>query len=95
MIIKGIYRTHEALKKDAGKAKRGNCFAVGESTPYKIMKYNGEKFEEAGVLSDSGVDIEMPIENLYQMRFKGHDGVTLMVRRGIRPGEVQIYKPAE
>lgn len=95
MIIKGIYDSQEALKKDAAKAKRGNCFAVGKQTPYKIFKYNGEKFEEVGTLSENGTDIEMPIENLFQMRFKAHDGSTLMVRKGIRVGEVQIYTPAE
>lgn len=95
MIIKAIYETQEALKKDASKAKRGNAFAVGKQTPFKIMRYNGEKFEEVGTLSEDGADIEMPIEKLFSMRFVAPDGTTLMVRKGVRVGEVQIYTPAE
>lgn len=94
MVITGIYRSLVSAKKSHTDARKNLCVAVGDKTPYSIFRYNGVDFEDAGVLSDTASDIVPPIAELFNMKFLAPDGAVVMVRRGIKPGEIQIYSPA-
>lgn len=105
-VIKGVYETKNAL--DAAElenAQNGDTYIVGTKIPYNLYSFNGTAFVKGKAVSDSASDLsgvtiddvntDTPVEKLFTFPFKGEDGKTVMVRKGLHLGEIHFYRPTE
>lgn len=108
IVIKGVYDTKTALDTaELATAENGDTYIVGTKVPYNLYTYSSSKtaFQKGDAISNdagdlSGVEIDdvnvdIPVEKLFGLQFKGADGKTLMVRRTLHLGEIQFYTPVE
>lgn len=97
MVIKGIYATKTALE-DAKleTAKTGETYMVGKQSPYTLYTFDGTGFKKGGMIGEDTADLkDIPVENVYSMSFTGADGKKLKIRKGLRIGEIEFYRPTE
>ena len=75
---------------------------VGSKCPYDMYKFVSDAFVKQsdkvgtkGTLSISIDDVnqDIPVADLYDIPFKGSDGKTLKVRKGLHLGEIHFYVP--
>lgn len=97
-VIKGVYETKTALDTahSTGNTK-GDTYIVGSKIPYYLYSWDGSKFAKGNTVSDKATDItaDIPVSDLYNLSFKGADGKTIKIRKGLHMGEIQFYTPAE
>lgn len=97
-VILGVYETKTALDTaHASGNTNGDTYIVGSKIPYDLYSWDGSKFAKGNAVSDSQSDLtkDIPVEELYGMKFKGADGKMLMIRKGLHLGEIHFYRPTE
>lgn len=106
LVLKGVYATKSALDTaELETAVNGDSYLVGSKTPYDTYTYSSsktafQKGEQVGRMEDFSISIDdvtedIPVEELYGIPFKGPDGKTLKIRRGLHLGEIHFYVPGE
>ena len=106
MVVKGIYATKAALEEaQLATAEKNDTYMVGSGIPYNLYTYDGTEFKKGDPISDDASDLkgveiddvntDTPVEKLYTIKFKGDDGKTVMVRKGLHLGEIHFYRPLE
>ena len=103
IVIKGVYATKPALDTaEAATAEAGDTYMVGSKCPYDMYKFVSDAFVKQsdkvgtkGTLSISIDDVnqDIPVAELFDIPFKGSDGKTLKVRKGLHLGEIHFYVP--
>lgn len=103
IVIKGVYATKTALDTaEAATAEAGDTYMVGSKCPYDMYKFVSDAFVKQsdkvgtkGTLSISIDDVnqDIPVAELFDIPFKGSDGKTLKVRKGLHLGEIHFYVP--
>ena len=107
-VILGVYESKSALDEaELENASDGDTYIVGTKIPYDLYTYSSDStsFEKGDKVSNdasdlSGVTIDdvntdTPVEKLFTFPFKGEDGKTVMVRKGLHLGEIHFYRPLE
>lgn len=102
-VISGVYASSSALPTGESAPANGTNYLVGTKSPYDIYTYQtsgtkyvkGEKVGRKGDLdiSISDVNQDIPVSSLYNIPFKGADGKTLKIRKGLHLGEIHFYVP--
>ena len=103
IVIKGVYATKSALDAaEAATAVAGDTYMVGSKCPYDMYKFVSSAFvkqsEAVGTKSTLSISIDdvnqdIPVADLYDIPFKGSDGKTLKIRKGLHLGEIHFYVP--
>lgn len=97
--IKGLVATYGDLSKYSAKAKQGDTYLVGDSVPFTLYSYNTSKegWIKGDTVSTKAVDLttRIHVNDLPKLVFEAHDGKTLMIRKGIRLGEIHFYTPED
>ena len=98
VVILGVYSTVSALNSahSSGNTK-GDTYIVGSKIPYDLYSWSGSAFTKGNKVSDTWSELnkDVPVTDLYSMSFKGENGKTLKVRKGLHLGEIHLYVPAE
>ena len=92
----GIYETVSALNTaHASDNTKGDTYLVGTKTPYYMYAWDGSAFKKGETVSDKATEItsDTSVDDLYNMEFKGADGKTLKIRKGLHLGEIHFYVP--
>lgn len=103
-VILGVYETKTALDTaELASASNGDTYLVGSKSPYTSYTYSStktafQKGVEVGRKDDFDISIDdvtedIPVSKLYNIPFKGDDGKTLKVRKGLHIGEIHFYVP--
>ena len=103
VVILGVYATKSALDAGADNPSNGDTYIVGSKCPYDLYTYSSsktafQKGEQVGRLGDFDISIDdvtedIPVSKLFTTPFKGEDGKTLKVRKGLHLGEIHLYVP--
>ena len=103
IVIKGVYASKSALDDaEAGTAVAGDIYMVGNKCPYDMYKFVSNAFvkqsEAVGTKSTLSISIDdvnqdIPVAALFDIPFKGADGKTLKIRKGLHLGEIHFYVP--
>lgn len=107
IVILGVYETKTALDTaEKATASNGDTYIVGSKIPYDLYTYNSSKTafvkgdKVSNVASDmttpvsiDDVTADIPVSKLFDVAFKGADGKTLKVRKGLHMGEIHFYVP--
>jgi len=108
IVILGVYETKSALDTaEKATASNGDTYIVGTKIPYDLYTYSSSKtaFEKGDKVSNKASDMttpvsiddvtaDIPVNKLFDVPFKGADGKTLKVRKGLHMGEIHFYVPA-
>ena len=105
-VLKGVYASKSALDTaELATASDGDSYLVGSKSPYDSYTYSAsktafQKGEKVGRKEDFDITIDdvtedIPVSDLYNIPFKGADGKTLKIRKGLHLGEIHFYVPAE
>lgn len=105
LVISGVYSASSSLPTGSSAPANGTSYLVGTKCPYDVYTYqtSGTKYvkgEQVGRKTDFAISIDdvtedIPVAKLYETPFKGEDGKTLKVRKGLHLGEIHLYVPAE
>ena len=103
LVISGVYAASSSLPTGDSAPANGTSYLVGTKCPYDVYTYqtSGTKYVkgvQVGRLTDFDISIDdvtedIPISKLYTTPFKGEDGKTLKVRKGLHLGEIHLYVP--
>lgn len=104
VVIKGVYTSKTALDTaELATAENGDTYIVGSKIPYDLYTYSSsktafQKGKAVGRLEDFDISIDdvtedIPVSKLFTTPFKGEDGKTLKVRKGLHLGEIHLYVP--
>lgn len=103
LVISGVYASTSALPTGDSAPANGTSYLVGSKCPYTVYTYqtSGTKYVkgvDVGRLTDFDITIDdvtedIPVSKLYTTPFKGSDGKTLKVRKGLHLGEIHFYVP--
>ena len=103
IVISGVYASTSALPTGESAPENGTNYLVGSKCPYDIYTYQtsgtkyvkGEKVGTKGTLDISVDDVnqDIPVAKIFDIAFKGPDGKTLKVRKGLHLGEIHFYVP--
>lgn len=97
-VILGVYETKTALDTaHASDNTKGDTYIVGAKIPYNLYSWDGSKFVKGDTVSDTQSDLtkDVPVAELFEMSFKGTDGKTVKIRKGLHLGEIHFYRPTE
>lgn len=103
-VILGVYESKAALDSaELATASNGDTYIVGTKSPYDAYTYSSSKTAfvkgaEVGRKADMDISIDdvnedIPVSELYDIPFKGDDGKTLKIRKGLHLGEIHFYVP--
>ena len=95
-VILGVYTTKTALDTAHSTSNtKGDTYIVGSGIPYDLYSWSGSAFVKGDKISNVWSDLsqDVPVSDLYSMEFKGSDGKTLKVRKGLHLGEIHFYVP--
>ena len=106
ILILGVYATKTALDTaHASDNTNGDTYIVGSKIPYNLYAWDGSKFVKGDPVSNDAGDLDVveiddvtediAVEKLFSIKFKGEDGKTLMIRKGLHLGEIQFYVPTD
>lgn len=104
IVILGVYATKTALDTaEKASASAGDTYLVGSKCPYDLYKFTSGEFKKGDAvgtkstldISISDVNQDIPIASLYNITFKGEDGKSLKVRKGLHLGEIHLFVPEE
>lgn len=104
LVIKGVYTSKTALDTaELATASNGDTYIVGSKSPYDLYTYSStdtafKKGEKVGRKGDFDIAIDdvtedISVDKLYNIPFKGEDGKTLKIRKGLHLGEIHFYVP--
>ena len=103
IVILGVYASKAALDAaEAATATAGDTYLVGSKCPYDMYKFVSNAFvkqsEKVGTKSTLDISVDdvnqdIPVSSLYGIPFKGADGKTLKIRKGLHLGEIHFYVP--
>lgn len=104
IVILGVYASKTALDTaEKATASAGDTYLVGSKCPYDLYKFTSGEFEKGEAVGTKetlditieDVNEDIPVSSLYNIPFKGEDGKTLKIRKGLHLGEIHFYVPAE
>ena len=109
IVILGVYATKTALDTaEKATASNGDTYIVGSKIPYDLYTYSSSKtdFVKVDAVSNVVGDLTTPVtiddvtadiavSKLYNISFKGPNGKTMKVRKGLHLGEIHLYVPAQ
>ena len=104
IVILGVYASKTALDTaEKATASAGDTYLVGSKCPYDLYKFTSGEFKKGEAVGTKGtlditiedVNEDIPVSSLYNIPFKGSDGKTLKIRKGLHLGEIHFYVPAE
>ena len=103
LVISGVYANTSALPTGESAPANGTSYLVGSKCPYDVYTYqtSGTKYvkgAKVGRKTDFDITIDdvtedIAVSKLYEIPFKGVDGKTLKVRKGLHLGEIHFYVP--
>ena len=104
VVILGVYTTKAALDTaEKESATAGDTYIVGSKIPYDLYTFASGEFKKGAKVSNSASDLsgvtiddvntDTSVEKLYSFPWKGEDGKTLKVRKGLHLGEIHFYVP--
>jgi len=103
LVISGVYASTSALPTGDSAPANGTSYLVGTKCPYDVYTYqtSGTKYVkgvQVGRKTDFDITIDdvtedIPVSKLYTTPFKGEDGKTLKVRKGLHLGEIHLFVP--
>ena len=106
IVILGVYATKTALDTaEKASASAGDTYIVGSKIPYDLYTFTSGEFKKGNKVSDKASELSTPVSiddvtadiavsKLYNIPFKGPNGETLKIRKGLHLGEIHFYKPA-
>lgn len=104
IVILGVYASKSELDTaEKATASAGDTYLVGSKCPYDLYKFTSGEFQKGEAVGTKGtlditiedVNEDIPVSSLYNISFKGGDGKTLKIRKGLHLGEIHFYVPAE
>ena len=104
IVIKGVYESKTALETaEAATAVAGDTYIVGTKCPYDLYTFTSGAFKKGEPVGTKAtlniyiddVNQDIPVSKVTEIPFKGNDGKTLKIRKGLHLGEIHFYVPAE